>query len=218
MLSSLLLPLFLLVLLFDSPLPLSSSYLQKKALVAGSRSTITSSLSRATHILLDPDCDQNLQLRSLPPPVFVVNLEFLKDSFLAEETLPEKDYTVHVPVEDDEEAMMEQEEESDDEEEEEEFVHPGRRDPSAWLVREENDLIRFLATNPQKDHRTGLTICQQYEKMVRGSYFDLLPSSPRAEGLRRLRVSPRHSFLFASASISNRRCLSVSSQRQEDSL
>ncbi|KAL7415464.1 hypothetical protein BDY24DRAFT_413596 [Mrakia frigida] len=128
---------------FSSKTEALKNNLERKASVHGLPFRTTTLALQASHVVLDPSCEENRFLRSfdvLEP----VSFNWIKDSFLEEKALPEEDY-----------SLPEVEDVEQDEEQEPEVVGEATvcdsyaRRGKAWLVREEEDIARFLASDAQ---------------------------------------------------------------------
>lgn len=96
---------------------------QAHTLSKGSSFPSTNLIERATHIVFDPDCDDNLPLRSLPLPQHVVSIQWLTDRTLGK-IVPERErLEAGLEVEEVEQDELDQE---DDEEEDEENDNSSR--------------------------------------------------------------------------------------------
>lgn len=113
---------------------------------------------------MDSNCSDNASLRSLAPPQHVVSLDWLKDSFFEEKGLEEEEYSLRI------EQGTEQAEEAEGEEDEDEDAFVGlpayaSHAKGSWIVKEEKEFIRFLASDPQRDAE-GRSIFRQYQRSV----------------------------------------------------
>ncbi|KAL7409289.1 hypothetical protein BDY24DRAFT_403693, partial [Mrakia frigida] len=135
--------------------------LERRATASGLLFRITTAPTEASHVVLDSNCNDNASLRSLAPPQHVVSLDWLKDSFFEEKGLEEEEYSLRI------EQGTEQAEEAEGEEDEDEDAFVGlpayaSHAKGSWIVKEEKEFIRFLASDPQRDAE-GRSIFRQYQ-------------------------------------------------------
>ncbi|KAL7415479.1 hypothetical protein BDY24DRAFT_383084 [Mrakia frigida] len=147
--------------LYFDPISIKAQSLQKtlerKAAASGASSSnfSTTDINQASHIILDPNVkNETLASRTQPLPRRV-SYQWVVDSFLEEEALPEEDYGLSLP---------------DIRSSSSEVVKAGERARHGgkvrlWLPEEEKEMARFLASDPQDDGTGYLSIWNQHQKM-----------------------------------------------------